>query len=134
MLTVPCYLAPSKIEGLGVFCHTDIRKGQVIWQHDPMMDVRLPKSKVAELPEHVQVFVDRYAYDDMRDPTMVVLESDEGRFMNHADAPNADFGNKDFGTALVDIPAGTEITCDYRQFESVLVFQPPRHKVVPVAA
>lgn len=129
MLTVRCYLAPSKIEGLGVFCHTDIRKGDVIWVHDAVLDYRIPAALLPSWPPHVQEFIDRYAYVDPRDPRMLVLESDEGRFMNHSSQPNTDFSSLDKGYALVDIPAGTEITCDYAQFEDEIVMQPPRHRV-----
>jgi SET domain-containing protein len=135
MMTVRCYLAPSDIEGLGVFCRDDIRKGDVIWTHDPVLDLRIPVSKVALYPPHVQEFIDRYGYLDVLDPTMVVLESDEGRFMNHSAAPNCDFNGIRDGFALVDIPAGTELTCDYGEFvKEELVMQPPRHRVHGEAA
>jgi hypothetical protein len=93
-----------------------------------MLDMRIPVASVSRYPEHVREFIDRYAYLDLRDTAMLVLESDEGRFMNHADKPNLDFKGATEGFALVDIPAGTELTCDYREFEETLVFQPPRHK------
>jgi SET domain-containing protein len=129
MMTVPCYLAPSSIEGLGVFCHHDIAKGQVIWEHNALMDVRLPKSEVAKLPAHVREFIDRYAYTDVLDASLVVLESDEGRFMNHSPTPNTVFDGVNEGYARVDIPAGTEITCDYAEFETDLSMQPSRHRI-----
>jgi SET domain-containing protein len=129
MMTVPCYLAPSKIEGLGVYCRQDIHKGQVIWEHNAMLDVRLPKTEVEKLPPHVREFVDRYAYTDVLDAAMVVLESDEGRFMNHSATPNTLFDGVHHGLALVDIPAGTEITCDYGEFETDLSMQPSRHAI-----
>lgn len=129
MMTVRCYLAPSKIEGLGVFCRDDIAKGQVIWRHDPLLDMRIPAERLAEYPPHICEFIERYAYTDVRDAAMLVLESDEGRFMNHSPAPNTDFRDMNEGFALVDIPAGTEITCDYGEFEDDLTMQPPRHAV-----
>ena len=65
----------------------------------------------------------------MRDASMLVLESDEGRFMNHSPSPNTDFAGMNEGYALVDIPAGTEITCNYAEFDDDLTMQPPRHAV-----
>ena len=132
-MTVRCYLAASEIEGLGIYCRDDIRAGDVIWRHDMMMDVRIPIAKLADYPEHVREFVERYAYVDLRDDSMLVLESDEGRFMNHSLTPNTDFRGMNEGYALVDIPAGTEITCDYREFGDNLAMQPPRHAVQPAA-
>ena len=129
MMTVRCYLAPSKIEGLGVFCRDDIARGQSIWRHDPLLDLRIPASALASYPPHVREFIERYAYTDMRDASMLVLESDEGRFMNHSPSPNTDFAGMNEGYALVDIPAGTEITCNYAEFDDDLTMQPPRHAV-----
>jgi SET domain-containing protein len=131
MMTVRCYLAPSSIEGLGVFCRDPIARGDVVWRTDPVLDMRIPAATVSGFPPHVQEFIDRYAYPDMRDKSLLVLESDEGRFMNHSPTPNLDFRSFEAGFALVDIPAGVELTCDYREFEDNLVMQPPRHRVHP---
>lgn len=134
MMTVPCYLAPSAIEGLGVFCRHDLRQGDVIWTHNPLLDVRLPKAAVDTLPAHAREFVERYAYTDVLDPAMLVLESDEGRFMNHSPTPNTVFDGVAEGYARVDIPAGTEITCDYGEFDSDVRMQPPRHRIPPAGS
>lgn len=134
MMTVRCYLAPSAIEGLGVFSHEDLRKGQLVWRYDPALDLSVPKTSVEVMLPHVQEFMDRYSYEDPYNPDNVVLDADEGRFMNHSDTPNLDFSGKDFGYALWDIPAGTELTCNYAEFVTgALVMQPPRHLVGPVA-
>ena len=135
MLTVPCYLAPSAIEGLGIFCLRDIRKGEVIWLPDMLLDLRVPKARLDHYPPHVREFIERYAYVDRQAPELLILESDEGKFMNHSHAPNTDFTAPDVGIATVDIPAGTEITCNYGDFElGEVVMQPPRHRVHGQAA
>ncbi len=139
MMTVRCYLAPSSIEGLGVHSHEPITKGQVIWRFDPRFDRLIPIGDVAAAPEHVQVFIDRYTYDHPDYPGFLVLDADEGRFMNHSDAPNTDFRDPNFGVALRDIAPGEELTCDYACFTvGEIVFQPSRHRVgaasEPVAA
>ena len=68
-------------------------------------------------------------------PWVLFLDADEGRFMNHADQPNTDFRGADFGIALRDIPAGEELTCDYREFTfGELHMQPSRHRVAALAA
>ena len=129
MMTVRCYLAPSDIEGLGVFCRDDIAKGQRVWRHDDDLDLSFPESKLDHVEAHVREFIDRYAYPDRRRPGNLVLESDEGRFMNHSDSPNLDFSGE-FGIALCDIPAGTELTCSYAEFcHGEIVMQPTRHAV-----
>lgn len=132
MMTVRCYLAPSSIEGLGVFSHDDIRKGDIIWRFDRRFDQLIPLETVAQAPEHIQVFLDRYGYPHADHPGHLVLDADEGRFMNHSENANTDFSRPDVGIALRDIPAGEEITCDYREFVTgELVMQPPRHKLAP---
>ena len=130
MMLVPCYLAPSGIEGLGVFSHEYIRKGQNVWLNDPDLDVRIPVSKLDEVRPHVREFLERYSYPDWNRPGYLVLEGDEGRFMNHADEPNLDFSDGTHGIAVCDIPPGTELTCHYSTFtDGAIVMQPPRHKV-----
>jgi SET domain-containing protein len=129
MMLVPCYLGPSTIEGLGVYATVPIRRGQIIWRFDPRFDRLIPKADIASAPRHMRDFLERYTYDMPEYPDHVVLDADEGRFMNHADAPNCDFSEHHLGRALADIDTGTELTCDYRVLESrVLVFQGPRHK------
>ena len=130
MMTVRCYLAPSSIEGLGVFCHDDIKKGQNVWRYDPMLDQSMPVSKLDEVEAHMREFLERYAYPDWNRPGHIILECDEGRFMNHSDEPNLDFSDTVHGFAVCDIPAGTELTCHYATFsEGTIVLQPPRHRV-----
>ena len=134
MMTVRCHLAPSSIEGLGVFSRQDIRKGDVIWRFDRRFDQLIPLGTLDEAPEHVREFLDRYGYPHADHPGFLVLDADEGRFMNHSETPNTDFSRPDIGVAIRDIPAGEEITCDYREFVTGdLVMQPPRHQLAPLA-
>ena len=138
MMMVRSYLAPSSIEGLGVFCHTDIRKGGLIWLYDPRFDVSYMTEDIDRAPRHFREFLDRYTYPHPEDPERVVLDCDEGRFMNHSDTPNMDLSDPERGVATCFIPAGTEITCDYRQFMggAIVEMQPPRHRVsvLPLSA
>lgn len=130
MMTVRCYLAPSQIEGLGVYSHEDIKKGQEVWRYDPILDISIPSSKLGEVATHIAEFLDRYTYPDPHRPDCIMLDGDEGRFMNHSDTPNLDFTSADYGVALTDIPAGTELTCNYGDLiKGEIVMQPPRHAV-----
>lgn len=130
MMLVPCYLAPSSIEGLGVFSTVAIRKGDIVWAFDDRFDRLIPKVDIETSPEHLQAFFLRYCYDMPGFPDHLALDADEGRFMNHSGTPNLDFLSVDKGVALRDIPAGEELTCDYREFTTGdLVFMGPRHLV-----
>lgn len=130
MMMVRCYLAPSSIEGLGVFSHVDIRKGDLVWLFDPRFDVSYFKDDLNHVPAHFREFLERYTYDHPTDPEMVVLDCDEGRFMNHSDSPNIDLTNPLRGVATRAIRAGEELTCDYGTFTvGAIEFQPSRHRV-----
>lgn len=136
MMEVRCYLGPSNIEGLGVFAAEEIPEGAVVWRFDRLLDQSFPKSVLSEKPSHIREFLERYSYPHFENPDYLVLDGDEGRFMNHSDRPNLDFRDPEFGVANRRIAAGEELTCDYAGFsEGALVFQPPRHLLsVSVAA
>lgn len=128
MLLVATYIAPSEIEGVGVFAAEPIPAGTVIWRFDARFDRLLPRSFVDEAPEHMADYLDRYAYPLIDDPDTLVLEIDNGRFMNHdAKQPNTDFSALDYGTAKYDIAVDEELTCDYGDFY-------PGFELVPAGA
>ncbi|WP_319825566.1 SET domain-containing protein [Thalassovita sp.] len=116
MMMVRCYLGPSQIEGLGVFSHVNIRKGALVWLFDPRFDSSFFTEDRDHVPAHFREFLDRHTFQHPTDPERIVLECDEGRFMNHADLPNVDMTNPARGVALRDIAAGEELTRDYTQF------------------
>ena len=129
MMKVRCYLAPSTIEGLGVFTSVSITAGEEVWRYDADFDPSYPIEKIATAPEHIREFMERYTYVNPFDRTKVILDADEARFMNHSESPNVDFSDDASGRALRDIAAGEELTCDYACFtEGEIVFQPPRHR------
>ena len=133
MMTVRCYLAPSAIEGLGVFTANHISHGELVWKFDPEFDQIFSTDYIKGQPGHVKEFLERYTYAHPSDPRLVVLDSDEGRYMNHSERPNIDFSDPEVGVALRDISAGEELICDYRQFTiGPLVHQGPRHRLSPI--
>lgn len=117
MMLVRTYLSNSKIEGVGIFTADPIRKGEPIWRLEPKFDVFFTEEDINNLPAHMQDFISRYGYPHMTKPGIIVLEADNGRFMNHCDAPNTDFTRFDIGYAICDIAAGEEITCNYYEFD-----------------
>lgn len=116
MLLVSTYVAASEIEGVGVFAAAPIRKGALIWQLNPDFDRLIPAEAYDSLPETMKELFDRYAYPSPDRPGYLVYEVDNGRFMNHSDAPNTDFSEYGGGTATRDIAAGEELTCNYNEF------------------
>jgi uncharacterized protein len=126
MMLVPTYVAPSSIEGVGIFAAEDILAGAAIWRFDPAFERVFTPHEIARLEQVQRDYFQRYGYSHMTDRSLTVVEADNGRFMNHDEQPNTDFTRPDIGFAIVDIPAGTEITCDYAEFEPEFAMQPGR--------
>jgi uncharacterized protein len=118
MMLVQTFLSSSDIEGIGIFAAEPIKAGTLIWRVDPKFDVHFSQDEVDQLPAHMQEFIMRYGYPHMTKSGILVLESDNGRFMNHCEEPNTDFTRFEAGYAIKDIAVGEEITCNYYEFDS----------------
>jgi uncharacterized protein len=117
MLLISTYLAPSAIEGIGVFAGEPVSRGRLMWDLNPKFDVFVHPHEMEGLPPHMQDFIARYSYPHLEMPGVVIVDSDNGRFMNHSLEPNTDFRIFDKGYALADIAAGEELTCNYHEFD-----------------
>ena len=126
MLLVPTYVAPSKIEGVGVFAAEPIASGTLIWELAPNLDRLIPKSEIPSLPPLFQAFVERYSYPYPHDPEQLIVELDNGRFMNHSQTPNTIFSDPDAGYTIRDIAAGEELLCNYAEFDPSFEMLPGR--------
>ena len=126
MLLIPTYVAPSSIEGVGVFAAEDIPAGAVIWRLEPTLDRLLRREDIATLPAVHQAFVERYGYPYPHDPEVTIVELDNGRFMNHSTAPNTRFSDPDTGFTRLRIAAHEELTCNYAEFDPSFEMLPGR--------
>jgi SET domain-containing protein len=125
MLLVKTTLAPSSIEGLGVFAAEGIKAGTIVWKFVPGVDLLLSDEKISRLPNIVTEVCERYAYRHGR-MNNYVLCGDDARFVNHSDDPNTmgiypPGDDQGFDIATRDIEEGEEITCDYRTFDPEFV-------------
>ena len=134
MMLVPTYVAPSSIEGIGVFAAQKIPAGTLIWELRPGLDRLIKRDEVANLPPALQEFVERYSYPYPHDPDQLIVEIDNGRFMNHSDQPNTVFSDPDAGYTLRDIQPGEELTCNYSEFDPGFEMLPGRRFVEAMAA
>lgn len=125
-MLVPTYVAPSRIEGVGVFAAEPIPKGAVIWKLNPDFDRLVPNDSVGALEPTLKAFIERYSYPLLSDPSLLVVELDNGRFMNHSERPNTRFDDPDAGFAIADIAAGDEILCNYGEFDPGFEMLPGR--------
>ena len=117
MMLVQTYVAPSEVEGVGVFAAKKIEKGDLIWRYDPSFDRLVPATWARDHTPMMQDFLKKYAYPAHDEPEMLVIEIDNGRFMNHTETPNTDFTRVIEGYALRDIEPGEELTCNYSEFD-----------------
>jgi uncharacterized protein len=134
MMLVPTYVAPSPIEGVGVFAAAPIPAGTLIWQLAQGLDRLIRASEVADLPPLFQQFVERYSYPYPHDPEQLIVELDNGRFMNHSEAPNTIFSDPDAGYTIRDVAAGEELLCNYAEFDPSFEILPGRLFVEPKRA
>ncbi len=114
MMLVPTELKPSLIHGLGVFLIEPVPAGTVIWQFDSRIDRVYSLAELIGLPALTRDFLETYS--TWHSAAQVwVLCGDNGRHFNHSDNPNTVSDGIAFGqdTALIDLPAGTELTSDY---------------------
>jgi len=117
MLLIKTSLRLSPIHGIGCFTEEKIRNGQVIWEFDERIDLRIPVSKLSEYPLPIQEFLSIYGYAEMYEGQKVmILCGDHSRHFNHSENPNLmDTPLKSI--AIRDIEAGEELTCNYHSFD-----------------
>ncbi|HYZ48559.1 MAG TPA: SET domain-containing protein-lysine N-methyltransferase [Sphingomonas sp.] len=114
MMMVDTELRPSTIEGLGVFLLQPLAKGALVWRFDSRIDRVYSEDEIASMPQRSQEYLRRYS--TWHEGTRVwVLCGDNGRYFNHADAPNTISDGVAFGTdvAAFDLQAGAELTSNY---------------------
>ena len=115
MMMVRTELRLSAIHGIGVFLTEPVKAGQLIWRFDSRIDRVFSEAELEDLPELAQDFLRTYStlHADLR---LWVLCGDNGRHFNHSDRPNTRSLGIAFGddVAAFDLPAGTELTSDYR--------------------
>jgi len=115
VLLIETDIKPSAIHGIGLFCINHIPKGTKVWEFHPLFDQVIDDASLASLPPPIHSFLGKYAYRTVESNALVV-NLDLSRHMNHADNPNLVCDAESNYYAAYDLPAGTELTCDYRDF------------------
>ena len=103
--------------------------GTLVWKLDPQLSTGVIAIEIYERETGpVKDYLDRYSYPDRRDPSYIVFEADDARYMNHDDDPNCDVSAPEETYALRDIAPGEEMTCDYNHFfETASISSATRH-------
>lgn len=112
MLLVSTCVAPSPVQGLGLFAADRIIAGTPVWRFTPPFDQLLDIADVRSTPAAFRAFFDTYCYESHDFPGRYVLSCDHAKFINHSERPNI-ASERTTSHATRDIAAGDEITCDY---------------------
>ena len=127
---MPTFVAPSRIAGVGLFAATNLPAETIVWEFTEGVDWRITADELAAFPEPYLSRLRHYLYEE--DSGLFVLCGDNAKFMNHADVPNCDDPpDKDLTITRRAIPAGEELTCDYRLIDRAakqagVAFPPPQ--------
>lgn len=114
MFLIPTYVDRSQVHGYGVYCATPVPAGTTIWQFVEGVDLRLTERDLDQLPLSIRATIRSYCYRE--ESGAYVLCGDSAKFMNHSSEPTCD-DNGLVTRVLKALPAGTELTCDYRAFD-----------------
>ncbi|ATH08572.1 SET domain-containing protein-lysine N-methyltransferase [Halobacteriovorax marinus] len=84
MLNIKTYIAPSKIQGLGLFSSQKIKKGQLVWSFDERIDIKYTIEQWEELKRelHRDSFdtLQNFAY---KENDFYINCMDNAQYMNH---------------------------------------------------
>lgn len=124
MLRVKTRLGASRIDGIGLFADQFIPRDTVVWEYNPLIDLKLSEDEIATLAEGARLQVEKYSYRDELSG-LYIFCGDDARFFNHSDEPNCvDVNWGPFGGRTIagrDIDRGVELTCDYATFDKDLM-------------
>lgn len=114
MMVVRTFIDKSGIHGIGVFAKDFIRKGDKVWEHHPVFDLKIDPKVFEQLTPAAREEIEIHMYTPEENGPYY-YETTSGKYMNHSREPNVDFSDVGFGFATRDIQVGEELTCDYRQ-------------------
>lgn len=120
MMTIRHYVAKSLISGCGLFCLEPLQKGQIVYRFDYRFVMIISNDEVDSLNVGMRESILKYAYRGTGKDRLtgaVYYCIDDSRFMNHSPTPNTQWlDDSETYIATADIPAHTELTCDYADF------------------
>lgn len=124
MMLVKTYVAPSDIEGLGLFAAEKILRGTPMQVENPIFDIVLTKPQVNALMPIARAHIEKYAWPDEQGLLHIGVDND--KYVNHSADPNMGAARKGalVCVALCDIEAGDEIVESYDRYNYTTV--PPK--------
>jgi len=107
MMLFDTYVAPSAIEGLGLFANEDIPADTRVWCLDHGFDIMLTEEKLKTMPIFQKNFFLKYCY---KFRGMYFYCVDNSRFMNHSEQSN-----------VIDKVGGTYSTTAIKKGEEIVI-------------
>ncbi|MBH5371100.1 SET domain-containing protein [Bradyrhizobium sp. CNPSo 4016] len=119
MLIVETILKADQFGGIGLFSATLLPKDELIWIHNPIVDIAVTPEQYETLPPTFQALLDKHAYprDYHIDDGVVEYNADNARFMNHSSQPNTYQDDDCRIFTARDVQPGEELTCNYLIFD-----------------
>lgn len=112
MLHILTALKESDIQGIGLFTLQDISIGDVVWSEHADTT-----KKFTSKEDMLLVYPDSEKYAYLLEGVWH-LNIDDGKYMNHSDTANTEYlRDKRICVATSFIPAGSEITSNYAEFD-----------------
>ena len=115
MLQVKTHIKQSPINGIGLFASEFIAKGTTTWKYTPEFDLAFSEDCLSRMTSWSKEQFLKYAYFD-HSQKKYILCFDDQRFINHSYNPNIK-STPELDVALIDINAGEELTCNYKDYE-----------------
>jgi SET domain-containing protein len=113
MFLVRTFIDNSDIHDLGVFTSVDIKKGDLVWEYNSLIDISFTEEEFHSLPPTTQYFIVKAGWG-VEDKYYIALDHDQ--FSNHCDDPNLKEIENGSLIAARDIKAGEELTQDYYKY------------------
>lgn len=124
MMLIKTYLAPDRYGGQGLFSHEDVQAKDVIFKFCFSKTRFISVNEYFSMDEAEKKDVEKHSYPCFAphdDPPMIglLLNLDNGKYMNHSDTPNTGHhpDNDELCIALRPIKQGEELTCNYNEFD-----------------
>ena len=133
MILYETYLAPSAIDGIGMFTKQFIPKGAVVWEFNEVFDRKFSSDTKESFPKHIQAYIERHGFQDKSG--WWVIDGGHDQFVNHSSTPNLEEdGNADgISMKLIatrDILADSELTENYMEWDKMVALK-KIHKTNP---
>jgi SET domain-containing protein len=114
MILVKTKLAPSSVDGIGLFASEFIAKGTTTWKYDCHFDTAFNEKVLSYMSEPAREQFIKYAFYH---EGKYILCFDDQRFINHSSTDYNIRSYPEHDIALRDIFPGEELLCNYRHFE-----------------